>query len=208
EGLPPSLLHPLLGPVGPHRAGRHGELELRSRGEPRHHRPPPSLQLRDGPRAGHAVLRGPRPQAARSDHRRHPGPRQREQPARLLHALAAAHGVGPGGDGRLVSAGAPALERLLVRQEVEEFLYREAELLDERRFEEWLALFTEDAHYWMPMRRNVPRGGPEREVTRTGAGVNWFDAGKGTLARPVRQLLTSIQCAGEAPSRPCHALAN
>ena len=42
EGLPAPLLHPLLGPVGADRAGRHGELELRPRGQPRHHRPPVS----------------------------------------------------------------------------------------------------------------------------------------------------------------------
>jgi 3-phenylpropionate/cinnamic acid dioxygenase small subunit len=29
-------------------------------------------------------------------------------------------------------------------REVEQFLYREARLLDERRFHEWLELFTED----------------------------------------------------------------
>ena len=48
QGLPAPLLHPLLRPVGTHRAGRHGELELRPRREPRHHRAPASLQLRDG----------------------------------------------------------------------------------------------------------------------------------------------------------------
>ena len=37
------------------------------------------------------------------------------------------------------------LARLLLKEEIEQFLYREAELLDERRYEEWLALFTEDA---------------------------------------------------------------
>jgi benzoate/toluate 1,2-dioxygenase beta subunit len=38
----------------------------------------------------------------------------------------------------------------MTRQEGEDFLYREARLLDERRFEEWLALFTDDARYWIP----------------------------------------------------------
>lgn len=38
--------------------------------------------------------------------------------------------------------------------EVEEFLYREARLLDERRFDEWLDLFTDDARYWMGARGN------------------------------------------------------
>jgi 3-phenylpropionate/cinnamic acid dioxygenase small subunit len=39
-----------------------------------------------------------------------------------------------------------------VRREVEQFLYREARLLDELRFREWLALFSDDARYWMPTR--------------------------------------------------------
>ena len=35
----------------------------------------------------------------------------------------------------------------------EEFLYHEAQLLDAQRYEEWLALFTEDATYWVPLER-------------------------------------------------------
>jgi 3-phenylpropionate/cinnamic acid dioxygenase small subunit len=31
------------------------------------------------------------------------------------------------------------------------FVYREARLLDEQRFDEWLELFTEDGRYWMPL---------------------------------------------------------
>ncbi|NMG65641.1 aromatic-ring-hydroxylating dioxygenase subunit beta [Azoarcus indigens] len=33
---------------------------------------------------------------------------------------------------------------------VEQFLFREARLLDERKFAEWLALWTEDGRYWVP----------------------------------------------------------
>ena len=33
----------------------------------------------------------------------------------------------------------------------EEFLYHEARLLDEQRYEDWLALFTDDATYWVPL---------------------------------------------------------
>jgi 3-phenylpropionate/cinnamic acid dioxygenase small subunit len=107
-----------------------------------------------------------------------------------------------------VTATAPALTRLLVRQEIEEFLYREADLLDDRRYEEWLALFTDDARYWMPMRRNVPRDEPEREFTREGADVNWFDEGKETLTRRVQQILTGVHWAEEPPSRICHMVSN
>ena len=96
------------------------------------------------------------------------------------------------------------VDRLLVKSEVEEFLYREAELLDERRYQDWLELFTEDVRYWMPMRRNVPHDESEREFTREGADVNWFDEGKDTLARRVQQILTGIHWAEEPPSRICH----
>lgn len=33
----------------------------------------------------------------------------------------------------------------------EQFLFHEARLLDEQRLEEWLALFTDDATYWVPL---------------------------------------------------------
>ena len=45
------------------------------------------------------------------------------------------------------------MEEDVIRQ-VERFLYREARLLDERRFHEWLELFTDDVRYWMPVRSN------------------------------------------------------
>ena len=39
-----------------------------------------------------------------------------------------------------------------LRSEVEQFLYREAWLLDHGRLDEWLGLFTDDATYWIPLR--------------------------------------------------------
>jgi len=107
-----------------------------------------------------------------------------------------------------VSEDGAALARLLLRQEVEDFLYREAELLDERRYEEWLDLFTEDVRYWMPMRRNVPADAPAREFTREGVDVNWFDEGKDTLVRRVKQIRTGVHWAEQPPSRICHIVTN
>jgi 3-phenylpropionate/cinnamic acid dioxygenase small subunit len=103
---------------------------------------------------------------------------------------------------------AARLARLLVTDEIEQFLYREADLLDERRYEDWLDLFTDDVRYWMPMRRNVPRDELEREFTREGLDVNWFDEGKDTLVRRVKQILTGVHWAEEPPSRICHMLSN
>ncbi len=107
-----------------------------------------------------------------------------------------------------MSVASADVARLLLKEELEEFLYREAELLDERRYEEWLGLFTEDARYWMPMRRNVPRDELEREFTREGADVNWFDEGKETLTRRVKQILTGVHWAEEPASRICHMVSN
>lgn len=39
-----------------------------------------------------------------------------------------------------------------------EFVYHEARLLDEKRFDEWLALLTDDVRYWMPLTRGQPDG--------------------------------------------------
>jgi 3-phenylpropionate/cinnamic acid dioxygenase small subunit len=107
-----------------------------------------------------------------------------------------------------VSVISPDLARLLVKQEVEDFLYREAELLDERRYEEWLKLFTDDVRYWMPMRRNVPADELDREFTREGTDVNWFDEGKDTLTRRVKQIRTGVHWAEQPPSRICHMVSN
>ena len=43
------------------------------------------------------------------------------------------------------------------------FLYREARLLDERRFEEWQALFATDGVYWVPAR--AEQADPLHEVS-------------------------------------------
>lgn len=41
--------------------------------------------------------------------------------------------------------------RALTRQDAEDFLYHEAALLDEGRLDDWLALFTDDARYRLPI---------------------------------------------------------
>jgi 3-phenylpropionate/cinnamic acid dioxygenase small subunit len=94
------------------------------------------------------------------------------------------------------------ITRALLQQEIEEFLYREADLLDERRYEEWLALVAEDVRYWMPIRRNVKVDDLE------GLDISWFDEGKETLTRRVRQIQTGIHWAEEPVSRISHMVSN
>jgi 3-phenylpropionate/cinnamic acid dioxygenase small subunit len=38
-----------------------------------------------------------------------------------------------------------------LREEIEDLLYRQAALLDARRWQEWVDLFTDDGIYWMPV---------------------------------------------------------
>ena len=100
------------------------------------------------------------------------------------------------------------LAMLLLKQDVEAFLYHEANLLDDRRYEDWLALLTDDVRYWVPMRRNVKFGELEREFTREGQDINWFDEGKQTLTQRVNQILTGVHWAEEPLSRISHLVTN
>jgi 3-phenylpropionate/cinnamic acid dioxygenase small subunit len=96
-----------------------------------------------------------------------------------------------------------------LKDEIEELLYEEADLLDQRRFGEWLELLADDLHYFMPMRRNVPFGThAEKENTRAGQDISWFDEDKWTLSKRVDQIMTGIHWAEEPLSRLCHIVTN
>lgn len=44
-------------------------------------------------------------------------------------------------------------DQMITQFEIEQFYYSEAELLEAGRYEDWIkATFTEDVHYWMPVR--------------------------------------------------------
>ena len=50
-----------------------------------------------------------------------------------------------------------------LREMVEDFLFREAELLDDWQLDDWVALFTEDARYVVPT-TDLPEGNPQRDL--------------------------------------------
>ena len=50
-----------------------------------------------------------------------------------------------------------------VLREVEEFLFHEADLADNHRFDEWLALWTSDCRYWVPS--NEEEVDPARHIS-------------------------------------------
>ena len=49
------------------------------------------------------------------------------------------------------------------QSKVESFLYREARLMDESAYDEWLSLWTDDALYWVPCNRDD--SDPAREIS-------------------------------------------
>ena len=104
-------------------------------------------------------------------------------------------------------------------REVEQFLYREARLLDERRFHDWLTLFTDDIRYWMTNRTNrYPKSSkaisildPDRYVEDdVGADdeLAILDEDKETLSARVRRLDTGMAWAEDPPSRTRHLIMN
>jgi 3-phenylpropionate/cinnamic acid dioxygenase small subunit len=106
-----------------------------------------------------------------------------------------------------------------VIREVEQFLYREARLLDERRFHEWLELFTDDVRYWMPVRSNrYPRSSKaisildparyEEQELASEHELAILDETKETLARRGARLDTGMAWAEDPPSRTRHIITN
>ena len=87
------------------------------------------------------------------------------------------------------------------------FYIREAWLLDERRFTEWLALFTDDVLYFMPRRKNVPRRESHRELTPLGD-LAILEEDKRYLEMRVARLDTGMAWAEDPPSRTRHLVGN
>jgi 3-phenylpropionate/cinnamic acid dioxygenase small subunit len=101
-----------------------------------------------------------------------------------------------------------SIASLLLAREIEEFLFAEADLLDERHYDQWLDLLSDDVRYWMPMARNFQFGESAREWTRELEDLAWFDEGKTTLTQRVQQIMTGIHWAEEPASRVTHMVSN
>ena len=96
-----------------------------------------------------------------------------------------------------------------LKREIEEFLYDEANLLDERRFGEWIDTLADDLQYFMPMTFNVKAGThAAREHTRREQEMSWFNEGKWTLRKRAEQIQTGAHWAEEPLSRVCHMVSN
>jgi 3-phenylpropionate/cinnamic acid dioxygenase small subunit len=75
-----------------------------------------------------------------------------------------------------------------LQQEVEQFLYAEAALLDEGRFHEWLDLLTDDIAYRLPLRESVQGA----QGLSTEAELVFLDEDKASLTMRVKRLDTGL----------------
>ena len=96
-----------------------------------------------------------------------------------------------------------------LRHQVEEFLYLEAELLDDRKLREWLELLTDDVRYWMPIRHNTLERPQEivEELSKPGEGY-YFDDDKQNLRLRVERVYSKSAWAELPPSRTRHLVSN
>jgi 3-phenylpropionate/cinnamic acid dioxygenase small subunit len=96
-----------------------------------------------------------------------------------------------------------------LRREIEEFLYFEAELLDDRRLREWFDLLADDIRYWMPIRHNLFER-PEDirdELSKPGEGF-YFDDDRKSLKIRVERAYAKNAWAEMPPSRTRHLITN
>jgi len=77
------------------------------------------------------------------------------------------------------------------RREIEDFLFHEARLADESRYEEWEALVTDDVHYWVPA--------SEADYDPASR-LSYINDNRSRLATRIRQLRTGRRHAQTPPS--------
>jgi 3-phenylpropionate/cinnamic acid dioxygenase small subunit len=90
---------------------------------------------------------------------------------------------------------------------IAQFLYHEARLLDDRRFEEWYALLADDLRYVMPTRYNRMRREADHEFAAPHE-AQIFDEDKQSIAQRIRRLRSGTAWAEDPPSRTRHFVSN
>jgi 3-phenylpropionate/cinnamic acid dioxygenase small subunit len=87
----------------------------------------------------------------------------------------------------------------LNRLEAEEILFEEARILDARHYDEWFAMLTEDAIYWVPC--NGEGMDPNREIS-----LVYDDHAR--LRDRVDRLNSGLAHAQSPPSKTCRLISN
>lgn len=91
---------------------------------------------------------------------------------------------------------------------VQEFLFAEAEILDQRRLREWLDLLTDDVTYRIPARHTLSGKSVDGEFTDQAREIMFMDEIKETLAARVAKLSEPTSWAETPPSRTRRLITN
>lgn len=101
----------------------------------------------------------------------------------------------------------PATVNAAVQHDIEQFLYYEAQLQDERRYPEWLGLMAEDIHYWAPVLTTRTKRERHLEVALP-TEVAHFDDNLRHLQLRIERLGTGQAWSEEPQSRTRHLITN
>ena len=102
---------------------------------------------------------------------------------------------------------AGALASAQIHFEVQQFYFQEAELLDDGRYPDWLALMADDLDYWMPTRTNRLRRQQALATAARGEAA-YYDESKESLAWRIRRFDSGMAWAEDPPSRTRHLVTN
>jgi 3-phenylpropionate/cinnamic acid dioxygenase small subunit len=94
-----------------------------------------------------------------------------------------------------------------LQHRVEQFLYAEAQLLDDHEFNDWIRLFTDQAHYWVPTRNTRTNRERGKEIAARGEGAH-VDDDMVRLRGRVRRSTSGLAWSEEPPSRTRRLLTN
>ncbi len=86
-----------------------------------------------------------------------------------------------------------------IQTAVEQFLYRQAEILDDKHWDEWLDLFTIDGRYWMPA---------SEEQTKGDGVPNIFYEDLDLMKVRIKRVNHPRAWSQKPPHRHCHVVSN
>ncbi|WP_102348725.1 3-phenylpropionate/cinnamic acid dioxygenase subunit beta [Bacillus sp. Marseille-P3661] len=98
----------------------------------------------------------------------------------------------------------PSKVTLDIKEEIKDFLYEEAFLLDNRMYNEWLDLLDENISYKMPLRETVQGVGVNDIVED----MSFFDETKTSLTTRVKRLYTKSAWVENPATRQRHYISN
>lgn len=94
-----------------------------------------------------------------------------------------------------------------LQQEIEQFYYWEAKLLNDRRFEEWFALLAKDIRYFMPIRTTRIMRDAAQEYSKANEYAH-FDDDATMMKGRLRKIVSDVGWSENPASRTRHLVSN